>query len=97
MEEVVSTQKLGSNTVLEEIVSSQGQKEATFLVSDKEYLEAYFDICRLYRLKRAILSKPKEDFSKPEVSEKNDPGCDIASINVQIQKQEGIFWQKVEE
>ena len=31
------------------------------------------------------------------VSEKNGPGCDIASINAQIQELEGIFWQKVEE
>lgn len=97
MAEVVSTQNPSTDTVPEEIISSQDQKEIPILVSDKEYLEAYFDICRLYRLKRAILYKPRGNCSKFKTSEKKGPGSDIASINAQIQRLEGIFWQKVEE
>ena len=97
MAEVVSTHGLGTDTVPEEVIRPQCQKETLVLASDKEYLESYFDICRLYRLKRAILYKPKEGCSESKVSEKNGPGRDIASINAQIQELEGIFWQKVEE
>ena len=97
MAEVVSTQNPSTDTVPEEIISSQDQKEIPILVSDREYLEAYFDICRLYRLKRAILYKPEEDRSKFKASKKNGSGNDIASINAQIQRLEGVFWQKVEE
>ena len=97
MAEVVSTQNLGTDAVPEEVISLQCQKETLVLASDKEYLEAYFDICRLYRLKRAILYKSKEGCSESKVSEKNGPGRDIASINAHIQGLEVIFWQKVEE
>jgi AAA+ superfamily predicted ATPase len=97
MAEVVFTQNLGTDMVLRDIITSQCQKEALILASDKEYLETYFDICRLYRLKRAILYKPRDGCSESKVSEKNGPGNDIASINAQIQRLEDIFWQKVEE
>ena len=97
MAEVVSTQDLGTNMVPEEDIGPQCQKQALVLANDKEYLEAYFDICRLYRLKRAILYKSKEGCSESKVSEKQSPGRDIASINAQIQGLEVIFWQKVEE
>jgi SpoVK/Ycf46/Vps4 family AAA+-type ATPase len=97
MPEIVSTQNQGINTVLEEVICSQSQTGNMVFASDKEYLEAYFDICRLYRLKRAILYKPREGCSEPKLSENKGPENDIASINAQIPIQEGIFWQKVEE
>ena len=95
MAEVVSTQGLGTDMMPEEAIGPQCQKQTLVLASDKEYLEAYFDICRLYRLKRVMLYKPKEGCSESKVSEKQAPGRDIASINAQIQELEGIFWQKV--
>ncbi|MCX5706007.1 MAG: ATP-binding protein [Candidatus Omnitrophica bacterium] len=97
MAEVVPTHNLGTDMAPEGVMSTQGQKEIMVLASDKEYLDAYFDICRLYQLKRAILYMPKKGCSESKVSKKKAPENDIASINTKIQRQEGIFWQKVEE
>ena len=97
MAEVVSTQKQGTDTVPKEIINPQGQREGVVLASDKEYLEAYFDICRFYLLKRSILNKPKGSGSKIRLSIKERFKGRIAVLNNNIQKQEGAFWQKVEE
>jgi AAA+ superfamily predicted ATPase len=97
MAEVVSTQKQGTDTVPEKVINSQGQKETELLANDKEYLEAYFDICWLYLLKRSILNKPKGAVSKIRLYSKERFKGRIAVLNNRIQKQEEVFWRKAED
>lgn len=68
--------------------------EALTLANDKDYLEAYFEICWIYRLKRVILGKLKDKRSK--LSGRERFKSRIVVLNARIQRQEAIFWQKVE-
>jgi len=97
MEEIVSPQSPGTDTVPEEITSPQGQKEIPSFANDKEYLEAYFAVCRLYRLKRIILNKSKNKCPECELPEKGRFYVRVGIINRRIQRREAIFWQQVEE
>ena len=97
MKKNVSTQNLSVDRVSEEIINSQDQIETLVLTNDKDYLEAYFDICRIYRLKRVILNKLKTKHSQLEVTEKEGFKSRTTILNNRIQRQETIFWQKVED
>jgi ATP-dependent 26S proteasome regulatory subunit len=70
---------------------------AMVLANDNEYLEAYFEICRIYRLKRAVLNKVKAKRAKIEVIKEESYKGRIGIINNRIQMQENVFWQKVAE
>ena len=97
MAEVVSTQNPDTDTAQEKVINHQGQKTTVILASDREYLETYFDICRLYRLKRSILNKPKSMSSKIGLSGKERFKGRIDVLNNRIQKEDDAFWQKVED
>lgn len=67
------------------------------ITNDREYLEAYFETCRIYQLKRVILRKLKDKRAKLGVTYKEYFKSRIAVLNNRLQKQETIFWQKAEE
>ncbi|MEI8349857.1 MAG: ATP-binding protein [Candidatus Omnitrophota bacterium] len=97
MEQTFSAQSLNSNTLIKDDISLQPQKEAVILANDKEYLDDYFEIYRLYLLKRTILNKIQNKRSKCELSGKGRFNGRIVILNNRILKQETIFWQKVQE
>ena len=97
MSDAISTQKQDIATTPEKSINSQSQKKTIILDSDKEYIETYFDICRIYYLKRSVLNKPKGAISRLRLSKKEKFTRRISILNNCIQKQEDAFWQKVED
>ena len=75
------------------------------LQNDKDYLEQYFKLCRIYQEKRFILNKLKESHSKPQaLGEISKPLIDdtvqlnkrILELDGEVKKGEGIFWDNVD-
>ncbi|MFH1621615.1 MAG: ATP-binding protein [Candidatus Omnitrophota bacterium] len=96
MSETVSICNPTSNKILEENIDSQNREVVLSLANDKEYLESYFDICRIYRIKRVILRKIENKRSKFEVSEKKGFDGRIGILNNRIKSLEAVFWKNVE-
>ena len=75
------------------------------LQNDKDYLEQYFKLCRIYQEKRLILNKLKESHSKLQaLGEISEPLIDdtvqlnkrILELDDEVKKGEGIFWDNVD-
>ena len=89
-----------TNKSKEKIVNCENNKIKAgniVLQGDEEYFEAYFDICRIYLIKRSILKKLKNPDSKLGLSIKERFKGRIVVLNNNIQKQEAAFWQKTED
>lgn len=68
--------------------------------SDKEYIEAYFDICELLNRKRRLLGFGKSNTKKPgkpeseEELKKRKQG--LAAINKKLKEKDNLFWKRAE-